>query len=148
MKGVEKDLAERGCDVRAMKKLASYTTATLTTMKNSKKRKLEEVGEAPIKAAFRRQKENQTLFKKLGHDVVITKMKDKKFGTHIAFCRNCYLSKRHITKDKVKCQKIKGLNNRAHKYWTRLVATDHLKLEECGVRLAKLRRWLAAPVSK
>ena len=131
-----------------MKKLATYTTATLITMGKSKKRKVEEVGEAPIKAAFRRQKENQTLFKKLGHDVVFTKMKDMKYGTHIAFCRKCYLSKRHITNEEVKCQVIKGFNNRAHKYWTRLVATDHLKLEECGVRLAKLRRWLAAPLSK
>ena len=85
---------------------------------------------------------------KLGHDVVITTMKDKKYGTRIAFCRRCFLFRKHIINEELKCDKDKGFNGRAHQYWSGLICTDYLKLEEHGVVLAKLRRWLAKPVRK
>ena len=86
---------------------------------------------------------------KLGHDVVITTMKDKKYGTRIAFCRRCFLSRKHIHNEELKCDKDKGPTAKNQRqYWSGLLDTDYLKLEEHGVVLAKLRRWLAKPVRK
>ena len=87
---------------------------------------------------------------KLGHDVVTTTMKDnKKRGTQLAFCRKCFLSRKHINKNDLKCDKGKGpSSNILRKYWSGLLATDFLKLEENGVVLAKLRCWLAKPVKR
>ena len=109
--GVAKAIAAAGCDVDGLKKLTTHTAATLKTMTNARKRKLaEETLKAAVKAPRRIDAKRDSL-ERLGHDVVVTDLgnlrKDKR---KIAFCRQCFSSRRHILLSGLKCGKGKHKN--------------------------------------
>jgi hypothetical protein len=133
-----------------LKRLASHSAATLRTMPKGRKEKMElEEADTTTVLKTRRIDAKRDSLERLGHDVVVTDLgnlrKDKR---KIAFCRQCFSSRRHILLSGLKCGKGKdrGFNGPARKYWHELVGTEHLKLEEYGVRLQKLRALLARPL--
>jgi hypothetical protein len=138
-----------GVNLTGLKRLASYSAATLRCMPKARKEKAEQVKDDTPLVSTRRIDANRDRLEKLGHDVVVTDLGDlRKDKRKIAFCRHCFSSRRHILQSGLQCGhgKDRGFNGPARKYWHELVATEHLKLEEYGVRLQKLRALLARPL--